>query len=116
MMNDIQFPWFILVPEISGLTELFQLNQQNRHLFLAESCYLTECLQQLFQADKMNIGSLGNIVKQLHIHHIVRYKTDRAWPGPVWGNSKTVPYSNQQRTDTVKLLKSTLLECTFLTT
>ena len=113
LMNDQQFPWFILVPEQPGLTEIYQLSEPYRQQLLFESCYLSEILTELYQPDKMNIATLGNIVPQLHIHHIVRYRLDKAWPGPVWGKYDALPYSSQQKTDTINSLKQKLTECTF---
>ena len=105
MMNDSQYPWFILVPEIEGVTELYQLNKTQRSLLMEESCYLAEQLAVLFQADKMNVANIGNIVSQLHIHHIVRYKTDKAWPLPVWGKFPAIPYSDVQIAEQLNRLK-----------
>lgn len=96
MMNDCQYPWFILVPEIADVTELYQLNKIQRGLLIEESCTLAENLAKLFHADKMNVANIGNIVNQLHIHHVVRYQTDIAWPAPIWGKFPTVPYSETQ--------------------
>lgn len=93
LMNDKQYPWFILVPEVAGLTELYELSQAQRQLLMEESCYLSERLATLFNADKMNIAAIGNLVPQLHIHHVVRYRNDIAWPGPIWGKFSSVPYS-----------------------
>lgn len=93
MMNDSRFPWFILVPQLSGIKEIYQLNRQQRHQLTDESCYLAEQLAHLYQADKMNIAAIGNIVPQLHVHHIVRHQTDSAWPAPVWGKFDPTPYT-----------------------
>jgi len=108
MMNDSQYPWFILVPEISNLTELYQLDKTQREMLMEESCYLAENLAELFQADKMNIANIGNMVSQLHIHHIVRYQTDIAWPAPVWGKFAAVPYTDAQITERVSQVKARL--------
>lgn len=96
MMNDSLYPWFILVPEKAEITEIYQLTQTERSLLIEESCCLAENLTLLYQADKMNIAAIGNMVPQLHIHHIVRYRTDKAWPGPVWGKFDAVPMTEQQ--------------------
>jgi diadenosine tetraphosphate (Ap4A) HIT family hydrolase len=56
--------------------------------FLLESQAVNQALEALFQPDKLNLGALGNMVPQLHIHHIARFQDDIAWPGPVWGNTK----------------------------
>lgn len=107
-MNDNRYPWYILVPERAGLTEIHQLNRKERILFIEESCYLSEKLASIYTADKMNIASLGNMVPQLHIHHIVRYRTDKAWPGPVWGAADAIPYTQQEIRQQIQLLASAL--------
>lgn len=108
MMNDSQYPWFILVPEIGDISEIYQLAKPARELLMEESSYLAENLQQIYKADKMNIATIGNIVPQLHVHHIVRYQTDNAWPVPIWGKSAAVPYTEQQIADTLARLKKRL--------
>ncbi len=96
MMNDSQFPWFILVPERTDVQEIYQLTPVDRQLLIEESSHLSKNLAILYQADKMNIAAIGNLVPQLHIHHIVRYQTDKAWPAPVWGKFTAEPYTEQQ--------------------
>jgi diadenosine tetraphosphate (Ap4A) HIT family hydrolase len=108
MMNDSQYPWFILVPEIADLTELYQLDKAQRVLLMEESCYLAENLAELFNADKMNVANIGNMVAQLHIHHIVRYQTDIAWPAPVWGKFAAVPYTDAQIIERTAQVKTRL--------
>jgi len=108
LMNDSQFPWLILVPEIADIRELFQLNQQQRQLFMEESCHLAETISVIYQADKINIGAIGNMVPQLHIHHIVRFRNDKLWPAPIWGKLPAVPYTDQQLAEQTALLKQQL--------
>lgn len=108
MMNDSQYPWFILVPEVADLMEIYQLAKPQRTQLTVESDYLAEKLAALYQADKMNIAAIGNLVPQLHIHHIVRYRTDKAWPAPVWGKYDAVPYTQQQITEHVMRVKDCL--------
>jgi diadenosine tetraphosphate (Ap4A) HIT family hydrolase len=108
MMNDSQYPWFILVPEIADIKEIYQLARPARALLMEESSYLAKNLQQIYKADKMNIATIGNIVSQLHVHHIVRYQTDSAWPAPIWGKSVAVSYTEQQISDTRACLKNCL--------
>lgn len=93
LMDDNQFPWFILVPEIAGITEIFQLRKAQQIQLIEESSYLAEQLQFIYKPDKLNIAAIGNLVPQLHIHHVVRYKTDKLWPAPVWGKLPSQPYS-----------------------
>ncbi|MDD2865179.1 MAG: HIT domain-containing protein [Methylococcales bacterium] len=99
LMNDSQFPWFILVPQRAGIREIYELSHEDQITLMSESSYLAQKLATIFAADKLNIAAIGNIVEQLHIHHVVRYKTDKAWAAPVWGKFAAVPYSAQQLED-----------------
>jgi len=108
LMNDCQYPWFLLVPQKLDLSELYQLEKPDRQLLIEESSWLAENLALLYQADKMNIAAIGNLVPQLHIHHIVRYKNDKAWPAPVWGKFAAVPYTEQQMSENLVLVKERL--------
>jgi len=92
-MNDSHYPWFILVPDRSAVSEIFQLSSEDQNQLLQESSYLSRQLTQCFRADKMNLAALGNIVPQLHLHHIVRFITDPVWPAPVWGKLPARPYT-----------------------
>lgn len=94
LMNNAFFPWVILVPRIEGISELFQLTEEDLLNFHNESNYFLEAMSNAYNADKMNIASLGNIVSQLHTHVIVRYKNDEAWPSPVWSFQKTQKYQS----------------------
>ena len=80
----------------SAITEIYQLSEQDQQVLQQESSLLAKKLASLFNADKMNIAAIGNMVPQLHIHHIVRYKNDIAWPGPVWGKFDAIPYTADQ--------------------
>ncbi|GAA0686861.1 hypothetical protein GCM10009104_11030 [Marinobacterium maritimum] len=93
LMNDSQYPWLILVPRRAGVTELYHLPANEQQQLMHEVSELSETLADLFQARKMNVATLGNMVPQLHIHVIVRQESDPAWPGPVWGKVPAVPYT-----------------------
>lgn len=93
LMNDARFPWFILVPEREDIREIYHLNETDREQLLRESCHLSACVDAVFRPDKLNIAAIGNLVPQLHVHHIARYRTDPLWPAPVWGTGPAVPYS-----------------------
>lgn len=108
LINDMQYPWFVLVPRRDDVTEVFQLAQADRQQLLDESCWLAEALQDGFSAHKINIAALGNMVSQLHVHHIVRYRHDPAWPAPVWGKLPAMAYNDQQLNECIQRLKSTL--------
>ncbi len=92
LMDDAHYPWFILVPERAGLQEIHELADADRIRLWAESALLSRALVKGFAPDKLNIAALGNQVPQLHLHHIVRYRHDPAWPQPVWGKLPAKPY------------------------
>lgn len=96
LSNDANYSWFILVPRRAGITELFQLDEADRVQLWTETNALAELLQRTFEADKMNVATLGNVVSQLHMHVIVRYQADPAWPAPVWGKVPGIAYSEEQ--------------------
>lgn len=97
LMKDANFPWCILVPRLAGVTEIFQLSSEDQQQLMRESCLLGEALMQAFNGDKLNIGAIGNLVPQLHVHHIVRYRTDAAWPAPVWGKIPAIAYTDEAK-------------------
>lgn len=92
LLNDARFPWYVLVPERENVTEIYMLSESERSQLWRESNQLSECIVQLFRPDKLNIAALGNVVPQLHVHHIARYTRDAAWPKPVWGVGIAQPY------------------------
>jgi len=96
LANDSNFPWFILVPRRAEVSELYHLSPKDQMQLMHESAFLSENLADIFGACKMNVASLGNMVPQLHLHHVVRFKTDPAWPGPMWGKLPAKPYTDQQ--------------------
>lgn len=97
LLNDSQFPWFILVPQCDNVREIYELTAAQQQLLIQESSYFSQHIATHFKADKLNVAAIGNKVPQLHIHHIVRYETDKAWPEPVWGKLAATPYTAQQR-------------------
>ena len=105
LMNDSQFPWLILVPERENISEIHQLSTDEQQQLMRESSSIAEQLATLYHADKMNIAALGNMVPQLHIHHVVRYKTDKAWPAPIWGKFDALAYTDEELDSTLKKLE-----------
>ncbi len=102
--RDANYPWFILVPKRSSVTEVYHLSEEDRMQLMKESCMLAEALVDVFSPDKINIATLGNMVPQLHIHHVARYTTDAAWPNPIWGALPTKEYEKdvlEQRIESV---------------
>lgn len=109
LMNDRQYPWFILVPRRAGATELYHLAEEDQLQLMREVSAFSEALADLFAARKMNVANLGNMVSQLHIHVIARFEDDAAWPGPVWGQVPAVPYTEGEL-EQLRVRMSGLLE------
>ncbi len=95
LMKDANYPWFILVPDRDDLSEIHHLSEEDQLQLIKESAFLSAVLEEVFRADKINIASLGNMVPQLHVHHVVRYKDDMAWPSPVWGKHPAREYTEE---------------------
>ena len=115
LMNDARYPWLILVPRRSDITEPFELSEAEQAQLWQESMQLGEAMKAHFAADKLNIAALGNQVAQLHVHHIARFHADDAWPGPVWGVGSAVHYSDAARDALIGELRSLLQQPLALT-
>ena len=94
LMNDARYPWLILVPRRANLGEIVELAAQNRAALIEEIAAASAFLRVLPGVDKLNVGALGNVVKQLHVHVLGRAVGDSAWPGPVWGAGEARPYES----------------------
>jgi len=105
LLNDANYPWFILVPNRDDISEIYQLSEADQQQLIRESSLLCRMLAEQFEADKMNVAALGNMVPQLHIHHVVRYRDDVAWPAPVWGAEPAKSYSNAGLQQVIKKLR-----------
>ena len=93
LMNEQTYPWFILVPRREGVCELHHLSDSDQAQLWQESAQLSRWLESAFKFDKLNTAALGNVVSQLHLHHVGRTVDDPTWPGPVWGQRPPVAYS-----------------------
>jgi diadenosine tetraphosphate (Ap4A) HIT family hydrolase len=113
LARDANYPWFILVPRQADIQEIYQLDDCQRNQLLQESCVLSEILQRVFKADKLNVAALGNMVPQLHVHHIVRYRNDPAWPAPIWGAVAAREYDENTLQYRLDLVLSALSEQDF---
>ena len=108
LMNDASYPWFILVPRRADIVEIFELRHDDQLQLLKESSQLSMVLSRIFEADKLNIAALGNMVPQLHVHVIARFETDRAWPGPIWGVQPPAPYGEESLKQRLLCLREAL--------
>ena len=93
LMNDRRFPWLMLVPRRADMAEIIDLDEADRAALFAEIVMVSAALRHSTGCDKLNIGALGNIVRQLHVHLVARFAGDAAWPGPVWGAGTPVGYA-----------------------
>lgn len=96
LMNDSRYPWLVLVPRRAGLIELHDLDAADRSALIEEIARASSRLKSWSNAGKMNVGALGNIVRQLHVHVVARRPGDAAGAGPVWGAGKAIPYPEQE--------------------
>lgn len=108
LMNDARFPWLILVPARDGLREIIDLSEAERGGLMTEIAAASQALQAVARPDKLNVGALGNIVGQLHVHVVARRSGDAAWPGPVWGAGTAVAYGEAARETMLAALRRAL--------
>jgi diadenosine tetraphosphate (Ap4A) HIT family hydrolase len=93
LMDDARYEWLILVPRRPGLVEIVDLDEAERAELIEEAALLAEFLRTRGKTEKVNIGALGNVVRQLHVHVVARRRGDAAWPGPVWGAGAAERYT-----------------------
>ena len=108
LMNDANYIWLILVPRKPDLIELTDLSFAEQTQILYEINSVAKILKKEFNAEKLNIAALGNVVSQLHIHVIGRKKNDATFPKPVWGNAPAKPYATKEAEALIQKLKSLL--------
>ncbi len=109
LMNDARYPWVILVPRRPTAREIYLLSEADQQLLWQESAAVSRALMEACPGDKLNVAALGNMVPQLHLHHIVRRHDDPAWPAPVWGHSAAVAYEPEAAHRRMALIRATLI-------
>jgi diadenosine tetraphosphate (Ap4A) HIT family hydrolase len=108
LMNDARFPWLILVPRRQGVSELIDLERTDLVHLMDEVASTSRALHTVTSCDKLNVGALGNVVSQLHVHVVGRFVGDAAWPGPVWGSGEAVAYRAEARQRFIGLVRAAL--------
>ncbi len=109
LQNNSHFPWLVLIPMREGITEIFDMNTEDYEQVMSEVRHVTRHFASLTGADKMNVATLGNVVPQLHIHVIARFKDDPAWPNPVWNTAlPPSPYPTDKAEAFIKELRAIL--------
>ncbi len=96
LINDSHYPWFVLVPKRSSISDTIDLSGKDYAALWEESRVFSQAIMTAFSGEKLNVAALGNMTPQLHIHHIVRFKSDAAWPGPIWGKHPLTPYVDRE--------------------
>ena len=108
LMDDAHHPWLILVPRVEDAVDITDLDAAQQSTLMREIDRAARALQAAVKPHKLNVAALGNVVPQLHVHVIARYRDDIAWPRPVWGTATAQPYSPEQLVERVALLDAAL--------
>ena len=107
--KDATYPWLVLVPKRENMREIFHLSEDDQLQLMRESSHLSEVMTSIFAPTKMNIAAIGNIIPQLHIHHVARYDDDAAWPRSIWGVTEPNEYEPAKLEKTMQRLHSSLV-------
>ena len=108
LSHNAAFPWVILIPQREGLCEIIDLSPSDRQVLMQEIAFTSQGMKRLFLPTKLNVANLGNVVPQLHVHIIARYKDDQAWPGPVWNSGVNRAYDPELLLERITQLKAVL--------
>ena len=108
LMNNSLYPWFILVPRLTNLVEIIDLSEADQILAMKEIALVSAVVKKLFNPIKLNVAALGNIVSQLHIHIIARFKDDKTFPKPVWVSGEIIEYNEEEIKKIIKMMNDEL--------
>ena len=108
LMEDARWPWVLLVPQRSGISEMFDMTPLDQTMLTFETAIAAKAVKEASQCLKINIGALGNNVRQFHLHIIARNEGDPAWPGPVWGHGQATPWTPGARSTFIERLLEAL--------
>jgi diadenosine tetraphosphate (Ap4A) HIT family hydrolase len=97
LQDDARFPWLILIPRVEGAVELEDLSVDQRAALMEETVRAGALVRRLGPVEKLNVGAIGNVTAQLHVHMVGRRRDDGLWPDPVWGRGQAVPYTDGER-------------------
>lgn len=110
LMKDANYPWLLLVPRKQDLVEIIDLEEADQQQLMREIALASACLRQVTDCEKLNVGALGNMVSQLHVHVIARFREDAAWPGPVWGVVPALAYEPDKVESLIDRLREALAD------
>ena len=109
LMEDANHPWLLLIPRRPNVSEITDLNEADRAQLMREIARAANMLKHLTRCDKINVAALGNVVAQLHVHVVARFKSDPAWPKPVWGFAPSRPYEESTRQQLIAAIRGRLI-------
>ncbi|MDO9607204.1 MAG: HIT domain-containing protein [Brevundimonas sp.] len=104
LQDDARFPWVILIPRVAGAVELEDLSVEQRAVLIEETVRAGALVRRLGTVEKLNVGAIGNVTAQLHVHVVGRRRDDGLWPDPVWGRGAAVPYADDERARLLELI------------
>lgn len=107
LFDDTRFPWLVLIPRVQAV-EWTDLDRDAQHRLADEIDRACRVLRDMYRPDKLNVATLGNVVPQMHVHVIARFRADAAWPKPVWGVGSAEPYDADALAATVVALRARL--------
>ncbi len=105
LQDDARFPWLILIPRVEGAVELEDLSVEQRATLMEETVRAGALVRRLGAVEKLNVGAIGNVTAQLHVHVVGRRRDDGLWPDPVWGRGPVVPYTDDERARLLGVVK-----------
>ena len=97
LQDDARFPWLILIPRVEGAVELEDLSVEQRAMLMEETVRAGALVRRMGVVEKLNVGAIGNVTAQLHVHVVGRRRDDGLWPDPVWGRGPVIPYADDER-------------------
>lgn len=106
LQDDARFPWLILIPRVEGAAELEDLSVEQRAMLMEETVRAGALVRRMGVVEKLNVGAIGNVTAQLHVHVVGRRRDDGLWPDPVWGRGPAVPYTDEERVRLLSILSS----------
>jgi diadenosine tetraphosphate (Ap4A) HIT family hydrolase len=108
LQDDARFPWLILIPRVEGAVELEDLSVEQRAVLMEETVRAGALVRRLAGTwgvvEKLNVGAIGNVTAQLHVHVVGRRRDDGLWPDPVWGRGPAVAYADDERARFLELI------------
>jgi len=109
LMDDVNYPWLLLVPRRRAVTEITDLAETDRAQLMREVAHIADALKNHTRCDKINVAAIGNVVVQLHVHVIARFRSDLAWPKPVWGFAPARTYDESGKQKFVGAMRDRLI-------